>query len=113
MFDHEPTVSQNLKCPMINSRRRGNQFAFLLSASGPSRQAAFFCLAVANGALRTWGDHWRGPMLERLTQSWRSDDQIMEALGRIGASPPRDDRPAATTSLFHQARSDPRLAARL
>jgi hypothetical protein len=53
MFDHEPAVSQNLKCPMINSRRRGNQFAFLLSASGPSRQAAFFGPAVANGALRT------------------------------------------------------------
>ena len=53
MFDHEPSVSQNLICPMINSRRRGNQFAFLLSASGPSRQAAFFGPAVANGALRT------------------------------------------------------------
>jgi hypothetical protein len=39
-------------------------------------------------------------MLERLTQGWRSDDQIMEALGSIGASPLRDDKPAANDLAF-------------
>src|SRR5215204_4363595 len=30
MLDHEPSISQNLKRPMINSRRRGDQFAWYI-----------------------------------------------------------------------------------
>jgi hypothetical protein len=50
----------------------------LTAANGPSRQAAFFGPAVANGALRTWLDLKPSPQVRKKPDfSWIATEQLL------------------------------------